>query len=193
MLLEVFLYMLNEIRKRVELLGGIDLQKIMQVDTKDQQHLSLQVLSLLNYVYQELIKFAQDPSKGGVENLENIEERKGAPGIIEESKDNSINMLQENAEAGAPQISEDGMSRVQREQIFPYLLDLLFENLINTLQDLTYEEIIFDYWDYKMDIQQKEPIQELFGPSDGESYLKKVCKYIKMYFRSQAADAPHEF
>ena len=76
--------------------------------------------------------------------------------------------------------------------IFPYLLDLLFESLVNTIQDLTYDQIKFEYWDYKM-TQGVEPYFDLFGPIEGESYLKKLCKYIRQYYRCHSADAPLEF
>ena len=84
------------------------------------------------------------------------------------------------------------MERVERDQIFPYLLDLLFESVIAVTQELTYEEVYFEYWDFNM-AQGAEPMYELFGPVEGESYLKQICKYIKMYFRSHSADAPSEF
>ena len=40
MLQEIFLYGLDIIRKRIDILGGIDLTKVAQ-DTKDKSHLSL--------------------------------------------------------------------------------------------------------------------------------------------------------
>ena len=42
------------------------------------------------------------------------------------------------------------MERVERDQIFPYLLDLLFESVIAVTQELTYEEVYFEYWDFNM-------------------------------------------
>ena len=67
------------------------------------------------------------------------------------------------------------MERVERDQIFPYLLDLLFESVIAVTQELTYEEVYFEYWDFNM-AQGAEPMYELFGPVEGESYLKQICK-----------------
>lgn len=49
MLQEVLLYILDVIRKRIDLIGGIDLSKVGL--SNEQNHLSLQVLSLLDYVY----------------------------------------------------------------------------------------------------------------------------------------------
>ena len=54
MLHEIFLFMLDVIRKRIDLLGGIDLNK------GDHKHLTLQVLSLLDYVYQKLVAMAKE-------------------------------------------------------------------------------------------------------------------------------------
>ena len=42
------------------------------------------------------------------------------------------------------------MAKIQRTQIFPYLLDLLFGNLLETIEELTYDQIVFEYWDYSM-------------------------------------------
>lgn len=42
------------------------------------------------------------------------------------------------------------MSTLKRDKIFPFLLDLLFENLIDTISELSYEQILFEYWDTKM-------------------------------------------
>lgn len=36
---------------------------------------------------------------------------------------------------------------MQRDFIFPYLLDLLFESFVDTLDSLTYEQIAFEFWD----------------------------------------------
>ena len=44
----------------------------------------------------------------------------------------------------------DNMSTLKRDKIFPFLLDLLFENLIDTISELSYEQILFEYWDFKM-------------------------------------------
>ena len=67
MLQEVFLYILDVIRKRVDLLGGMDLSKVTL--SRDQNHLTLQVLSLLDYVYQKLAASARENlrSKGVVD------------------------------------------------------------------------------------------------------------------------------
>ena len=69
---------------------------------------------------------------------------------------------------------------------------MLFEDLLETIEDLTYEQILFEYWDYSM-AQGVEPIFDLFGPVEGDSYLKKLCKYIKMYFRCQSTEVPVDF
>ena len=68
--------------------------------------------------------------------------------------------------------------------IMPFLLDLLFENLIETFEDLEYEEIYFEYWDF--DMAKDEPSLDLFGPVMGdETYMKKLGKLFKSYFRNQ--------
>ena len=82
--------------------------------------------------------------------------------------------------------------RNEREQIFPYLLDLLFESLISTLSSLTYEQIVFEYWDFKM-TNNREPGYDLFGHDEGESLLRKLCKYLRMYFRNHHTEAPQDF
>ena len=45
------------IRRRIDLLGGVDLLKVAQ--TRDQRHLTLQVLSLLDYAYRKLADIAR--------------------------------------------------------------------------------------------------------------------------------------
>lgn len=37
------------------------------------------------------------------------------------------------------------------------------------------------------------PSEDLFGHDDGESLLKKLCKYMRMYFRNHFADAVPDF
>lgn len=41
--------------------------------------------------------------------------------------------------------------------------------------------------------QGEEPSIEIFGPADGENYLEKLCKYLKMYFRCHSDDVPAQF
>ena len=57
MLQEIFLYILDMIRRRIDLLGGVDLLKVAQ--TRDQRHLTLQALSLLDYAYRKLAAIAR--------------------------------------------------------------------------------------------------------------------------------------
>ena len=179
MLQEIFLYILDVIRRRIDLLGGVDLLKVAQ--TRDQRHLTLQVLSLLDYAYRKLAAIARAYERGGQAGGE--ERKEPAAG---DAKGFRRGFLADGDGTGS------AMERLERDQIFPYLLDLLFESVIAVTQELTYEEVYFEYWDFNM-AQGVEPMYELFGPVEGESYLKQICKYIKMYFRSHSADAPSEF
>lgn len=88
--------------------------------------------------------------------------------------------------------ADKDISAIERDQIFPYLLDLLFEDLLDTIEELSYEEIRYEYWDYEMTHGQ-EPIYDLYGPIEGDSYLKKLAKYIKMYFRQLNTNVPADF
>ena len=63
---------------------------------------------------------------------------------------------------------------------------------MSKLNDLSFEEIYFEYWDFKV-TNNREPGSELFGHDDGESLLRKLCKYLRMYFRNHYADAPQDF
>ena len=49
---------LEVLRDRIELHAGIDLDK--KKELKDQNHLTLSVLSMLDYVYKKLMNKAQD-------------------------------------------------------------------------------------------------------------------------------------
>ena len=54
----IMLTTLEVLRDRIELHAGIDLDK--KKELKDQNHLTLSVLSMLDYVYKKLMNKAQD-------------------------------------------------------------------------------------------------------------------------------------
>ena len=41
-----------------------------------------------------------------------------------------------------------------KDKIYPYLMNMLFENLFNRIENITYEDIKFDYWDYKEEVKE---------------------------------------
>ena len=75
MLQEVFLYILDIVRKRIDLLGGVDLSKVTM--QSGQNHLTLLSLSMLDYVYNHLTGKAREDSKSKGQD-EDIEENKQA-------------------------------------------------------------------------------------------------------------------
>ena len=80
MLREILLTTLETIRKRIDLLGGMDLEAKREL--KDQNHLTLQVLSLLDYAYVKLMNIAQENQKqkeGAGGNIKKKEEIKKSP------------------------------------------------------------------------------------------------------------------
>ena len=82
---------------------------------------------------------------------------------------------------------EDELSIIERTTILPYLMDLLFENLVETLHDLEYEQIYFEFWDFEMTTE--EPSLDLFGPVEGDDgYLRRLAHLFKSYFRCQYED-----
>ena len=63
---------------------------------------------------------------------------------------------------------------------------------MTTLDNLSYEQIVFEFWDYRV-TNDRDPGYDLFGLDDGESLLKKLCKYLRMYFRNYSAEAGQDF
>ena len=78
---------------------------------------------------------------------------------------------------------------MQRDFIFPYLLDLLFESFVDTLDSLTYEQIAFEFWDLEHSTGKNQlPDKDIFNQNTGIVLLKKLGKTMKMYFRGIAID-----
>ena len=75
MLREILLTTLETIRKRIDLLGGMDLEAKREL--KDQNHFTLQVLSLLDYAHVKLMNIAQ----------ENQKQKEGAGGNIKKKEE----------------------------------------------------------------------------------------------------------
>ena len=124
-------------------------------------------MSILNFVYNELYAKATDAHRERSGNFGKLEQ-----GNIQESQGNGPQEEAQNLGNEEPLekqnikdlkfIDPEAESELQKdiEMIKPYLLDLLFDKLIKTLQGLTFNQIKLDYWGY--DLFPKGPPPEIF-------------------------------
>lgn len=76
------------------------------------------------------------------------------------------------------------------ELIVPYLLDLLFDKLLKTMQGLTFNQIKLEYWDYTL--LEAGPPADLFDQKGINSIIQQLTNYMQLYFRSQFMDVPRQ-
>ena len=176
---ELLLEALDDIKKAMELLDGLELGGAAAQNKST--NLSIEILSILNYVYKQLYAKATDAgsdSRGGnpAANMADSaaqEEQKGDGGDAKGKKKGGIaNEADEEEEPtnldkkvggkGGPN-EQEAENEVQKdiELIVPYLLDLLFDKLLKTMQGLTFNQIKLEYWDYAL-MNDKGPPADLF-------------------------------
>lgn len=68
------------------------------------------------------------------------------------------------------------------ELIIPYLLDLLFDKLLKTMQGLTFNQIKLEYWDYTL--YEAGPPSDLFDQKGINTIIQQLTNYMQLYFRS---------
>lgn len=93
--------------------------------------MTLEILSLLDYVFKKLVGLAE----------ENLESHTGI------GKTSEKNQGEGEESKGS---HEEGIEKIKKDKIVPYMLDLLFEQLVTAMDALTYEDILFHYWDLEL-------------------------------------------
>ena len=83
---------------------------------------------------------------------------------------------------------KESIQQIQRDKIFPFMLDLLFENLVKVIDSITYEDVVFEFWDLELTLGVP-PDPNIFNQKEGQFLIKSLAAYIKLYFRGISTEA----
>lgn len=174
-----------------------------ELNKKESNTVSLQVLSLLHYVYSKLIdktkkqyNIPDDGDEGKVSDDEGEEQKAEADGDEEqkgEEEDDETNN----------KLDYDGF---REEIINTFLMNLLFESAFDEMAVINYEKIKFLFWDYDQPVKPTTPINEdpenqgevldedktepnykIFDDFNEKQYFILISSLFARYFRRQYA------
>lgn len=72
------------------------------------------------------------------------------------------------------------------------MLDLLFDNLVKVIDSITYEDVVFEFWDLELTLGVP-PDPNIFNQKEGQFLIKSLAAYIKLYFRGISTEAAPQF
>lgn len=146
-----------------------------ELSKRESNTVSLQILSLLHYVYKKLLEKTKEKfniSDGG-DNGEDDDDATVAnkAGAGEEVKKDAAG-----EEDGEEEVQKAATFKSDRDLIiYPYLMNLLFESTFDEVNDISYEKIKFLYWDYDFRPQETtlDPDAPKKARKDGEEEEKE--------------------
>ena len=99
---------------------------------------------------------------------------------------------------------------MKTDWIYPYIQNLLFEFFLKQIEDITYETIKFEYWDYNRSVKPldvegkkpdnaasklktpKEPRKDVFEKFFEKQYFTLISQMLKRYFQKSFLDLMEE-
>lgn len=125
----------------LESVGEMDSTDVFhELTTKENKTFSLQILSLLHHVHDTMISRAKK-DQGVLEDDEDPDES----GMTESKDQQAAKDDKEDGDDGDKKLNYDGL---KRELIYPFLMNLLFDQTLIEIEKITYDQIKFHYWDY---------------------------------------------
>ena len=131
------------------------LRNLQEMDSTDVFHkltnresntISLQILSLLNYVYSKLIEKTKEKFNISDEGDDGADSDEGEAANADKKDDDK----QEDEAIDDLEEQKETWKGIRNKIIYPYLLSLIFESAWDEMNEINYEKIKFLYWNYDL-------------------------------------------